>query len=69
MNKTTIYVASKPEAFSKEMSDISALIQRLNNCYIEKDLYFPLLTNDYIERAIGLGHEQDEKNKLLSSTT
>ena len=68
MKKTTIYVASKPGAFSKEMSDIPALMQRLNNCYIEKGLYFPLLTNDYIERAIGLGQEQDEKDKLLSET-
>jgi len=66
MKKITIYVASEPKAFNNETSDISALMQRLNNCYIEKGLYFSLLTNDYIERAIWLGHEQDEKGKLLN---
>jgi len=69
MKKTTIYVASKPEAFSSELSDIPALMQRLNNCYIEKGLYFSLITNDYIKRAIGLGYEQDEKDKLLNDAS
>ena len=66
MKKTPIYVASKPGAFGDELSDISALMQRLNDCYVEKGLYFPIITNEYIERAVGLGYEQDEKRKLLN---
>ena len=69
MKKTTICVAAAPEAFNDELSDIPALMQRLNNCYIEKGLYFSLVTNDYIERAIGLGYERDEKHKLLKDSS
>ena len=69
VKKTTIYIASSPETFEKERSEISAFIQRLNNCYYEKGLYFSLVTLEYIEHAISLGEKQDEKSKLLSESS
>jgi len=39
-----------------------------NNCQERPDrLSAPIKTNDYIERAIGLGHEQGEKHKQLAN--
>ena len=68
MKKTTIYIASSPEAFEKDRTEISAFTQRLNNCYYEKGLYFSLVTLEYIKHAVSLGQKQDEKSKLLSES-
>ena len=68
MKKTTVYVASPPGAFDKERIEISTFIQRLNNCYYDRGLFFSLVTREYIDHAVRLGYERDEKHKLLSGS-
>ena len=68
MIKTTIYIAATPGAFDKELGDISAFIQRLNNCFIGKELFFLLVTPDYIERAANLSEGQNLKSELLAGS-
>jgi len=45
MNKVRIFFASSPEEFNADMIEIGDFFRRLNDCYLDRGLYFVLTTN------------------------
>jgi len=53
MNKVKIHIAGASDEFSAELFEIGDFVRRLNDCYLDKGIYFALTTDGGIDALSG----------------
>ena len=50
MTKTKLFIASSSDDFKTDLIEIGLFIARMNNCYVDRDLFFsPVMSNECAE--------------------
>ena len=56
MNKIKLFITSACEEFNTELAEIGDYIRRLNDCYLDRGIYFFLVTNGDVDTGKGDEH-------------
>lgn len=64
MEKTKIFIASSAKEFKTDLMEIENFFRRLNDFYLDKDLFFSLNTYEGVNDAVGRDHF---KRELINS--
>jgi hypothetical protein len=65
MTDVTIFLASSIEEFKHERTEIGDFFRVINDCYVERGLYFHLAMCEDMDDAIAQGRKQQEYNQQI----